>query len=53
VDALDALRHFRLVGRRQEKGITRRDAFERRVGSQLQNRRPKALVEKLARKKEK
>jgi len=51
VDALDALRHFRLVGRRQERAITRRDPFERRVGSQLQNRRPKALVEKLAKKK--
>jgi len=40
-EALDALRHFRLVGRRQLRGVTRRDSFERRVGGMLQYRRPK------------
>jgi len=46
-DALDALRHFRLLGRRQVREVTRRDPFEREVGSMLQYRRPRALVLKL------
>jgi hypothetical protein len=40
-EALDALRHFRLMGRHQLKGVTRRDPFERRLGGMLQHRRPK------------
>jgi hypothetical protein len=40
-EALDAVRHFRLVGRRQLRTVTRRDPFERRVGKMLQYRRPK------------
>ena len=51
VDELDALRHFRLAGRRHLRGVLRRDPFERRIGGMLQYRRPRALLEKLARKK--
>ncbi len=40
-EALDALRHFSLVGRRQLRAVTRRDPFERQVGGMLQHRRPK------------
>ena len=40
-EALDALRHFRLVGRRQLRTVTRRDPFERQAGAMLQYRRPK------------
>ena len=47
-EALDELRHFRLVTRRSMKQVTRRDPFERRVGRLLQYRRPPALVRKLA-----
>jgi hypothetical protein len=50
-EALDALRHFKLLGRRQLAAVTRRDPFERQAGRLLQYRRPKALLEKLARKK--
>jgi hypothetical protein len=46
-EALDELRHFSLVGKRQIREVTRRDPFERRVGSMLQYRRPAALVRKL------
>jgi hypothetical protein len=53
VEELDALRHFTLVNRRHLKAVTRRDEFEREVGGMLQYRRPKALVEKLARLKAK
>ncbi len=42
VDHLEALRHFRLVNRAQERTLVRRDAFERAVGGLLQYRRPKA-----------
>jgi hypothetical protein len=52
-EALDELRHARLVGRRQLRALTRRDPFERRAGALLQNRRPRALVEKLKKKKRK
>ena len=40
-EALDALRHFRLMGRRELRTVARRDPFERRVGKMLQYRRPK------------
>jgi hypothetical protein len=50
---LDALRHYPLLSRRHLKSVTRRDEFERRVGGMLQNRQPRALVEKLARLKRK
>jgi hypothetical protein len=52
-EALDEIRHFKLVERRHLKTITRRDPFERRVGGLLQYRRPRALLEKLARLKKK
>jgi hypothetical protein len=42
VDHLEALRHFRLVNRRQERTLVRRDPFERVVGNLLQYRRPAA-----------
>lgn len=45
-EALDELRHFRLVERRHLKAVLRRDAFERRVGHLVQYRKPRALVEK-------
>jgi hypothetical protein len=50
-EALDALRHFKLIDGRHVKAVTRRDEFERRVGGLLQYRRPKVLLEKTARKK--
>src|SRR3954469_8413812 len=50
-DALDSLRHFNLVDGRHMKAVTRRDAFERKVGGLLQYRRPKALLAKMACKK--
>ena len=52
-EALDALRHFPLVSGRNLKSVMRRDPFERRVGGMLQYRRPRALLEKLARRKKK
>jgi hypothetical protein len=39
-DRLAALRHYRLISGRQEKLLTRRDAFEREVGKSLQYPRP-------------
>jgi hypothetical protein len=39
-DRLAALRHYPLISRRQEKVLTRRDAFEREVGKSLQYPRP-------------
>ncbi len=51
VDRLDELRHFPLVAKRHLRSVARRDEFERRVGGLLQFRRPKALLEKMARKK--
>jgi hypothetical protein len=50
-DELDELRHFALVNGRHLKSVARRDGFERKVGGMLQYRRPRALVEKMARKK--
>lgn len=52
-EELDRLRHFKLMGSRHLQAVTRRDPFERRVGALLQYRRPRALVEKLARLKKK
>lgn len=52
-EELDRLRHFKLLERRHLKAVTRRDPFERRVGGLLQYRRPRALIEKLARLKKK
>ena len=40
-EALDAVRHFPLVGKRQLRVVTRRDPFERTVGESLQYRPPK------------
>ena len=50
-EALDELRHYRLMDGRHLKAVSRRDPFERHAGSLLQHRRPRALVEKLAREK--
>jgi hypothetical protein len=48
-EALDRLRHFRLVERRHLRAVTRRDPFERRIGWIPQYRKPRALLEKLER----
>ena len=45
-EALDALKHFRLVGHQHLKAVVRRDPFERRVGRLAQYRKPRVLVEK-------
>jgi hypothetical protein len=50
---LDGLHHFSLVNGHHLKAVTRRDPFERRTGALLQYRRPRALLEKLARLKKK
>jgi hypothetical protein len=50
-EALDELRHFKLMGARQLRAVTRKDPFERRVSALLQYRRPRALIEKLLKKK--
>lgn len=52
-EALDGLRHFPLLNGHHLKAVTRRDPFERRVGGLLQYRRPRELLEKLARLKKK
>jgi hypothetical protein len=52
-ERLDELPHFPLVRGRQLKAMLPRDPFERRVGAMLQYRRPRALIEKLARAKAK
>jgi hypothetical protein len=52
-EALDELRHFPLVNRHHLKAVLRRDPFERRASALLQYRRPRALLEKLARLKKK
>jgi hypothetical protein len=52
-ERLDELRHFKLVNRRHLKAVSRRDPFERLAGRLLQYRRPRALLEKLARLKKK
>jgi len=48
-EALDELRHFRLMERRHLKAVSRRDPFERQAFKLLQYRRPKALLDKLER----
>lgn len=40
-DALENLRHFKLLGRAQIKTLARRDPFERKVGNLTQYRKPK------------
>ena len=52
-EELDRLKHFKLVDGRHLPAVTRRDPFERRASSLLQYRRPRALLEKLARLKKK
>ena len=47
------MRHWPLVNGHHLKAVTRRDPFERRVGSLLQYRRPRALLERLRKKKRK
>jgi hypothetical protein len=49
--ALDELRHFRLVEPRHLKAVVRRDPFERRVALLAQYAKPRALVEKLERRR--
>jgi hypothetical protein len=48
-ERLDDLPHYSILRARQLKALLPRDPFERRVGMMLQYRRPKALLEKLAR----
>ena len=50
-EELDRIRHFPLVKARHLKAVLRRDPFERRAGALLQYRRPRALLEKLMKKK--
>jgi len=52
-EALDELRHFPLVNAHHMKAVLRRDPFERRVSGLLQYRRPRALLEKLKKKRAK
>ena len=52
-EALDDLRHFKLVDGRHLRAVTRRDPFERRASGLMQYPRPRALVEKLAQMKKK
>ncbi|MBW8906035.1 MAG: hypothetical protein JF611_10260 [Betaproteobacteria bacterium] len=52
-EKLDEIRHFKLVTGHHLKAVTRRDAFERRIGVLGQYRKPRALVEKLAQLKKK
>lgn len=46
-EALDDIRHFRLVKPRHLKLVTRRDPHERLAGRLMQFRRPRALAEKV------
>ena len=52
-EKLDEIRHFKLVNGRHLKSLTRRDPFERRIGVLGQYRKPRVLLEKLARLKKK
>jgi len=52
-EALDEIRHFKLIDARHLRAVTRRDPFEREAGNLLQYRRPRALLAKLARLKKK
>ena len=46
-EELDRLRHFKLMGGRHLKEVTRRDPFERGTSALAQFRAPRALLEKL------
>jgi hypothetical protein len=50
-ERLDALRHFKLVNGHHLRAVLPRDPFERRIAVLAQYRTPRALLEKLARKK--
>jgi hypothetical protein len=50
-EELDCIKHFKLVDGRHLRAIVRRDPFERRASAMLQYRRPRALLEKLMKKK--
>ena len=52
-EELDRIKHFKLVDGRHLPAVTRRDPLERRAGKILQYRRPRALLQKLARLKKK
>jgi len=52
-EKLDEIRHFKLVNGHHLKAVTRRDAFERRIGVLGQYRKPRALLDKLAQQKKK
>jgi hypothetical protein len=52
-EALDEIHHWSLVNGRHLKAVARRDPFERRAAVLMQYRRPRALLEKLARLKKK
>jgi hypothetical protein len=52
-EKLDEIRHFKLVNGRHLKAVTRRDPFERKLGIIGQYRKPRVLLEKLARLKQK
>ena len=41
IDALEAARHYDLMGRAQVRSLVRRDPFEREVGNLLQYKRPR------------
>ncbi len=43
-ETLEEIRHFRLVNRREERTLARRDLFERRIGALLQYRKPRSLT---------
>ena len=45
-EALDDLRHFKLVGARHLSLVSRRDEFERGASALSQYRTPRALIEK-------
>jgi hypothetical protein len=51
-EALDGLRHFKLMNGWHLREVTRRDAFERRAATLAQYRTPPALLAKLAEMKE-
>ena len=50
-ERLETVRHYRLLTPRQERTLTRSDPFESRVDSILQYRRPRWLLQKLARRR--
>jgi hypothetical protein len=52
-EKLDQLRHFKLVNGHHLKAVARRDPFERRLSVLGQYRKPRALIEKLERLKQK